>query len=113
MSLPVGTICLWYGAIVDIPAGFVLCNGANGTPDLRNKFIVGAGDTYAVADGGGDVSHSHSLTSDGHTHSLGGAPIIGSGANFDNVSSENTDNAITNSKPNFPPYYAIAYIMRV
>lgn len=39
-------ICIWAGAIVDIPAGWALCNGAGGTPDLRNKFVIGAGDTY-------------------------------------------------------------------
>lgn len=46
----IGIIVLWYGAIVDIPAGWQLCDGTNGTPDLRNKFIAGAGDTYAVDD---------------------------------------------------------------
>lgn len=39
-------ICIWYGAIVDIPAGWVICDGNNDTPDLRNKFIIGAGDTF-------------------------------------------------------------------
>lgn len=43
-------IVIWSGAIVDIPAGWALCDGNNGTPDLRNKFIIGAGDTYAVND---------------------------------------------------------------
>lgn len=43
-----GIVCLWSGAIVDIPAGWQLCDGTNGTPDLRDKFIIGAGDTYAV-----------------------------------------------------------------
>lgn len=46
----IGIICLWEGAIVDIPAGWQLCDGTNGTPDLRNKFVIGAGDTYAVND---------------------------------------------------------------
>lgn len=43
-------ICLWAGAIVDIPAGWALCDGNDGRPDLRNTFIIGAGDTYAVDD---------------------------------------------------------------
>jgi len=43
-----GIIVLWGGAIVDIPAGWALCDGNAGRPDLRDKFIVGAGNTYAV-----------------------------------------------------------------
>lgn len=45
-------ICIWAGAIVDIPAGWALCDGNAGRPDLRDKFIVGAGNTYAVGDTG-------------------------------------------------------------
>ncbi len=43
-------ICIWAGAIVDIPSGWSLCDGYGGRPDLRNKFIVGAGDTYSPDD---------------------------------------------------------------
>ena len=45
-----GIIVLWSGAIVDIPAGWHLCDGNMGTPDLRNKFIVGSGDIYNPGD---------------------------------------------------------------
>lgn len=48
--LPAGTIVLWSGAANNIPSGWVLCNGGNGTPDLRNKFIIGAGNLYDVGD---------------------------------------------------------------
>lgn len=41
-----GLICFWGGAIVDIPAGWKLCDGTAGRPDLRDKFIIGAGNTY-------------------------------------------------------------------
>lgn len=41
-----GIIVLWGGAIVDIPAGWALCDGYNGRPDLRDRFIIGAGSTY-------------------------------------------------------------------
>jgi len=65
--LPSGTIVLWSGSIGSIPAGWYLCNGSNGTPDLRNRFIVGAGSTYAVDATGGSadaivVSHTHTIT---------------------------------------------------
>jgi hypothetical protein len=80
-SLPTGCILLWSGSIGSIPAGFALCNGLNGTPDLRNRFIVGAGSTYAVDATGGAadavvVSHTHTATSvvtdPGHNHNAYG-----------------------------------------
>jgi len=74
-SLPTGCILLWSGSIGSIPSGFALCNGLNGTPDLRNRFVVGAGSTYAVDATGGSadaivVSHTHSasVTDPGHLH---------------------------------------------
>ena len=41
-GVPSGVIMMWSGSIATIPAGYVLCNGSNGTPDLRDRFIVGA-----------------------------------------------------------------------
>lgn len=75
-EVPTGVIVMWSGAIASIPSGWFLCNGTNGTPDLRNRFIVGAGSTYAVAATGGSTdatlpSHTHtgSTNSAGaHTH---------------------------------------------
>lgn len=76
---PAGVIVLWSGSIGSIPAGWVLCNGNNGTPDLRDRFVVGAGSTYSVDATGGSadaivVSHTHTATSvvtdPGHTHTL-------------------------------------------
>jgi hypothetical protein len=63
--IPSGVIVLWSGSIASIPTGWYLCNGSNGTPDLRDRFIVGAGSTYTVAGTGGSanaivVEHTHS-----------------------------------------------------
>jgi hypothetical protein len=77
--IPSGGIIIWSGASTAIPTGWYLCDGTNGTPDLRNRFIVGAGagSSYNVADKGGSadaivVSHNHTATStptdNGHTH---------------------------------------------
>jgi hypothetical protein len=65
---PAGVIVLWSGSIGSIPAGWALCNGSNGTPDLRDRFVVGAGSTYAVDATGGSanaivVSHTHTASS--------------------------------------------------
>lgn len=64
---PSGGIIMWSGSIASIPSGWVICDGTNSTPDLRNRFIVGAGSTYAVAATGGTtdavvVSHTHTPT---------------------------------------------------
>lgn len=86
--IPTGIITLWSGAISGIPSGWVLCNGSNSTPDLRDRFVVGAGTTYAVGATGGAnsvtldstmiPSHTHSVTASGttsghsndHTHTV-------------------------------------------
>lgn len=47
-EVPTGCILMWSGSIASIPTGYVLCNGSNGTPDLRDKFVVGAGNSYVV-----------------------------------------------------------------
>ena len=49
-----GTITSWYGQLKDIPSGWQICDGTNGTPDLRDRFIVGAGSTYALGNTGGE-----------------------------------------------------------
>ena len=65
-AMPSGGIILWSGAANAIPIGYVLCDGSNSTPDLRNRFVVGAGSTYAVGATGGSadatvVAHTHTL----------------------------------------------------
>jgi hypothetical protein len=71
-----GVIVIWAGSEASIPSGFVLCNGSNGTPDLRNRFVIGAGSTFAVGDTGGSNTIS-SLPA--HTHSFSGTTVSGGG----------------------------------
>jgi hypothetical protein len=85
-DFPVGGIVMWSGTIATIPAGWFLCNGANSTPDLRDRFIIGARQddagvaktnvTGSLTQTGGTkdaivVSHTHTatVTDPGHTHS--------------------------------------------
>jgi microcystin-dependent protein len=90
-----GMIILWSGSIASIPSGFALCDGTSGTPDLRDRFVVGAGSTYAVDATGGSAdatlpTHTHTATStststdSGHTHpTVGGTGnASGGGATF-------------------------------
>ena len=62
--IPAGGIIIWSGASNAIPTGWLICDGTNSTPDLRDRFIIGAGNTYSVNATGGSadatlVSHSH------------------------------------------------------
>jgi hypothetical protein len=82
-----GMILLWSGSVGSIPSGWVLCDGANSTPDLRDKFIVGAGSTYAVGATGGSpnaivVTHDHTFSgttaaNGAHQHFVSGGTYAG------------------------------------
>lgn len=78
-GVPSGAIVMWGGLIANIPAGWLLCNGQNGTPDLRDRFIKGA--TLEAGATGGSATHTHAahtgvinhthpvnVTDPGHTH---------------------------------------------
>lgn len=77
-AVPSGIISLWSGASNAIPTGYALCDGSNSTPDLRNRFVIGAGSTYAVGATGGSAdaivpAHTHALTGlSTDTHSMSG-----------------------------------------
>jgi hypothetical protein len=65
--LPQGTIVMWSGALATIPSGWALCDGTSGTPDLRSRFIFGAGDgtgMYEPLQTGGTASHVHSASAE-------------------------------------------------
>lgn len=59
-AVPAGGIIMWSGSIASIPSGYVLCDGTNGTPNLKDSFVVGAGNTYAVGNTGGFTSSATS-----------------------------------------------------
>jgi hypothetical protein len=64
--IPTGVIVLWSGSIAAIPSGWALCNGSNGTPNLRDRFVVGAGSAYNPGNTGGASTHTHSVTVNSH-----------------------------------------------
>jgi hypothetical protein len=138
-TIPTGVISLWYGAIGSVPTGWYLCDGSNGTPDLRDKFVVGAGSTYSVNATGGSansvvVNHTHTatVTDPGHNHNFnyaayswgitGGASVInanrfegGTGTTTTattGISVANSTSGVSGTNANLPPYYALAYIMK-
>ena len=130
-----GMIMLWSGSTGSIPSGWVLCDGTNSTPDLRNRFVVGAGDTYAVDATGGSAdaivpAHTHDITDPGHTHTVGilTANDLSGGTGTSGAATRTPLNSFTTSSAttgitvdeagesatnaNLPPYYALAYIMK-
>jgi hypothetical protein len=134
-AIPSGGIIIWSGSSASIPTGWLLCDGSNSTPDLRNRFVVGAGSTYAVGATGGSadaivVSHTHTatVTDPTHTHSYtsfttlgvaGGGNNVGAVGTTATTSSASTGITVSNSttgssgtNANLPPYYALCYIMR-
>lgn len=169
-GVPRGIIAMWAGALVELPSGWTLCNGTNGTPDLRNRFIVGSHGKYGTGDKGGAdsvalnvgemPSHDHAASSNNaghhghsgststngnHRHSIDNASIEGNPGNPGAVGSDlligadiptfwagnhshslqiNGNGAHSHAinigwrggnkaHENRPPYYALAYIMKI
>jgi hypothetical protein len=74
-GLPPGIICIWKSSIVTIPAGWALCNGTNGTPDLTDKFVIGAGGSRAQnSTGGASTSGGTTDVAGFHSHAGVTAP---------------------------------------
>jgi microcystin-dependent protein len=121
-GIPQGGIIIWSGASNNIPSGWVLCDGNNSTPDLRNRFVLGAGNSYSVGAQGGATTHT--LTVDeipAHTHTyIDQYVVINAGyrpwpANNNDCNNRNIDSGSTGggqAHNNMPPYYALCYIMK-
>ena len=143
-AVPSGVIVMWSGAVDQIPEGWLLCDGQNGTPDLRDRFIVGAGNAYNVGTAGGAAMHSHAISdrTGFSTLSINEMPIHAhtfvaaqTGANGPYLYGDNSqlinDTTLTTNAAggsyghahsidmtsaqasNLPPYYALAYIMKL
>ena len=69
-AVPSGVILMWAGTLASIPAGWNLCDGTNGTPDLRDKFIKGAAAGAGGGGTGGNLTHAHADHAS-HTHGPG------------------------------------------
>jgi microcystin-dependent protein len=122
-GVPSGVITMWGGATANIPTGWALCDGTNGTPDLQDRFVVGAGDQYNVDDTGG--SDTVQLTIDeipSHNHNY--ETKVQPNANEYEDTGFDSDDGITNTRQtsneggdqaheNRPPYYALAYIQKL
>jgi len=119
--VPLGGIINWSGAIVNIPDGYQICDGTNGTPDLRNRMIVGAGQAYAVDDTGGSATHLHAYDNGVHAHSVLPFDNVASGldaqvwstAGPGGITNPTSIAGNTDATNTLPPYYALAFIQRM
>ena len=126
-ELPAGAILMWAGTIVSIPTGYAFCNGQNGTPDLRDRFVVCAQtDSVGVAKAdpegnglrqtGGSSYHDHYFETDGHSHNIPEDTETGPGSGefvgYPYTDFE-TDGGTTDGADVVPPFFALAYIMKL
>lgn len=141
MDLPLGAIMMWYRPISEIPAGWILCDGNNGSPDLRGRYVVGVGtDVERVPMGaethshgnvasGADGGHVHDVTGSlGGTVSGVGVSNVGSGERgigrthghvidldlMDSGTHVHANTGLsTNIAANNPPFMQLFFIMRI
>lgn len=110
-DIPRGTIFAWSGSLSDIPIMFHLCDGARGTPDLRNRFVQGAPAPGAPGTTGGALTHTHTFTSNIHEH----ITVLGvnnkQGTGFHHSTNAIVATGITDHTDGSPPWHALAFIM--
>lgn len=133
ISIPVGLICIWSGS--EVPNGWTLCDGTNGTPDLRGRFVLGESVSHQIGATGGseDVTLTVAqMPEHEHVENVGKSGVSkklvtysGSGGSIAGVYASASDTSIgqivvktdrtgsSQPHPNMPPYYVLAYIMYV
>ncbi|MCI5124043.1 MAG: tail fiber protein [Candidatus Electrothrix sp. AR5] len=151
---PAGGIIMWSGEIGSIPEGWALCDGTNGTPDLRDRFVTGAGGNYNPSQQGGNSNHNHTIGISAETTNTGAAGahahhmdfpihkescrgdcvdgakdgdkdvgsdshghnIVGdteSGGNHTHPVSAHNHSGNISSSDSLPPFFALAFIMKL
>ena len=130
VNAPIGAIMNWSGTEKDVPPGWHICDGEEGTLDLRDKFILGAGETHPVGETGGEEevtltvgqmpSHQHqysyrsySVRTDGSSTQKANVDIT-TGSDGNPVTGNYTGTAGSSQPhPNMPPYYALLFIQKI
>lgn len=136
-----GMILMWSGATNAVPTGWALCDGENGTPDLRDRFVLGAGGSRAPGDTGGDEEHTHIVTVQPHTLTISEMPTHNHTCEKYNIlqdknatwssnptlwmstqgastgdkggSEAHNHGAIASDESIMPPFYALCYIIKI
>ena len=149
VNLPTGVIVMWAGTAP--PAGWAICDGSNGTPDLRGRFVLGAGQGAGLTNrpsgttGGQEQvtlttaempAHSHGINDPGHSHTWSASRQLAGTDDNNNTTEfsrgdlgtvdfpvksttvETTGITLQNEgggapHENMPPFYVMAYIMKL
>ena len=131
-GLPAGVIVMWSGSLDSVPDGWALCDGSNGTPDLRNRFVLGVGAPEYLGGTGGAYSHRHQARE--HSHQIDLPPTrlrpltwysgygnTGTRSRYYMFPGQTYDvrpfksgpaSTTQDSVSNLPPYYKLAFIMK-
>lgn len=126
-GVPSGCILAYSGEAETVPEGWAVCDGQNGTPDLRGRFILGVSETHPMGETGGaeEVTLTEGqMPSHNHAYYLarGGRSIVsssvGNNTGYPYLSDANSlanvgNKGSNDSHPNMPPYYALIYIMKL
>lgn len=132
-GLPAGVIVMWSGPLDAIPAGWKLCDGSDGTPDLRNRFVLGAGTGEYQGSAGGSRTHQHRAGN--HIHQIdppslrrrtvygySGYGATGTRGRYYRLPEQTFDlrsfksdpaTVIPDSVSHLPPWYKIAFIIKL
>jgi hypothetical protein len=132
-GLPAGVIVMWSGSLDSIPAGWALCNGRGGTPDLSNRFVLGVGAAEYLGNTGGTRTHQHRAQDHVHqidppamrlrpAYGFSGHGGAGARGGYYMIREQTLDlrpfkSGTTTVNPDsvshMPPYYKIAFIMKL
>lgn len=137
MDLPIGSIIVW--ASETIPSGWQLCDGTNGSPNLVDKFILGASSDLELLTTGGSTTHTHTNsttgTSSAHNHGTTtfnlstasgttivggtGTPVAAGGHRHSSSTTSSDEDSHSHSvgstvaASHLPPYIKLYFIIRV
>lgn len=126
VKAPIGTIVIWSGTADNIPSGWALCDGQDGRPDFRDKFVLGTGESHEVGETGGSEevalnanqipSHSHAYNKPVYQTSVQ-ASAVGNNTGYPYSASTNLVNSGATGSglahPNMPPYITACYIIKI
>lgn len=134
-GVPSGCILIWSGASDNIPDGWALCDGENGTPDLRGRFVLGESSAYEHGATGGEATvtltveqmpkHSHVerfYSEKSNTYLPNVVPtnigkVLGININSTEVLGAfgifSSESGSSQPHNNMPPYYVLCYIMKL
>jgi hypothetical protein len=118
LSMPKGIILPWYSRQGPVPDGWAICDGSQGTPDLRQRFLKGVSDFNDVGQPGGAAQHQHSFSGTGSTGAPGHTAQGPDQPNQEEFGSRiHTHSVVVNGttapESSYPPCVAVLFIMKL